>query len=358
MGTISKYLSKEYLKLLLLCQTVFVSLYVVIDFTQKVDNFMEADASNHAMFMFFMYKIPLIIVQMAPVASLISVVVLYSFMQKNNEITALKASGISVVRMSIPVLIASIGLTIAVFLFSELVVPYASEKSNDIWYSEVKKRSQKRFYNRSNIWYRSEQAIYWIRHFDGEQMVMEGPVLYFFDDAFHLIKRIDAKKATWVGNRWKAEEGIVQQVNAEKTFGFERFKEMDLTLSEDPEAFLKTDKRPEEMSYWELGRHAEKTARGGYDDTRIIVDQNLKLAFPLLSFIMALIGIPTSLILKKGGAPLAVSLGIAVCFFYLVSFGLARSLGYAGILPPILSAWSANILFLLFGTYLMMRVET
>lgn len=358
MGTISRYLSKEYLKLLAICQTVFVSLYLVIDFTQKIDDFMEAAASKHAMFMFFIYKIPLIVVQMAPVASLISVVVLYSFMKKNNEITALKASGISVVRMSIPVLFASMGLALAVFLFSELVVPYASEKSNDIWFSEVKKRSHKRFYNRSNIWYRSEQAIYWIRHFDGEQMVMEDPVLYFFDDAFHLIKRIDAKKATWVGNRWKAEDGILQQLSAEKTFGFERFKEMDLTLTEDPEAFLKTDKRPEEMSYWELGRHAEKTARGGYDDTRIIVDQNLKLAFPLLSFIMAFIGIPTSLILKKGGAPLAVSLGIAVCFLYMVSFGLTRSFGYAGIFPPILSAWFANVLFLFFGTYLMMRVET
>ena len=135
MGTISKYLSKEYLKFLVICQTIFVSLYLIIDFTQKIDNFMEADASKHAMFMFFIYKIPLIIVQMAPVASLISVFVLYSFMKKNNEITALKASGISVIKMSIPVLIASFGLALAVFLFSELVVPYASEKSNDIWCS-------------------------------------------------------------------------------------------------------------------------------------------------------------------------------------------------------------------------------
>ena len=84
-------------------------------------------------------------------------------------------------------------------------------------------------------------------------------------------------------------------------------------LPETPEAFLKSGKLPEEMSYWELKRHAEKTVRGGYDDTRFIVDQNLKLAFPLLSFIMVLIGIPIALILKKGGPPLAVCLGIAAC---------------------------------------------
>jgi len=358
MKTISKYLCKEFFKVLLLCQTVFVFLYLVIDFTQKIDNFMEANASNHAMLMFFIYKIPLIAVQMAPAASLISVVIMFSYMKKNNEITALKASGISVIKMSIPVLIASLGLTFAVFLFSELAVPYASEKSNDIWHGEVKKRSQKRFYNHSDIWYRSTQAIYWIRYFDEKRMVMEAPSFYFFDDTFHLIKRIEAKKARWIKDRWKIEEGMVQTVRDDNTFKFEKFREMDLILPEDPESFLKTDKRPEEMSYWELGRHAEKTARGGYDDTRFRVDQNLKLAFPLLSFIMVLVGIPTALIFQKGGAPLAVSLGIATCFLYMIIHGLTRSLGYACILPPVLSAWFANFIFLFFGSYLMMRVET
>jgi lipopolysaccharide export system permease protein len=161
-----------------------------------------------------------------------------------------------------------------------------------------------------------------------------------------------------VEDSWKVEDGIILKLRDDKSYGFERFNEMDLVLPETPESFLKTDKLPEEMSYWELRRHAEKTAHGGYDDTRFIVDQNLKLAFPLLSFIMVLMGIPIALILKKGGTPLAVCLGIAACFLYIVTFGLTRSLGYAGILPPILSAWLANFIFLLLGTYLMMRVET
>lgn len=358
MRIISKYLCKEFFKVLLLCQAVFVFFYLVIDFTQKIDNFMEASASSHAIFMFFIYKIPLIVVQMAPAASLISVVIMFSSMKKNNEITALKACGISVIKMSIPILIASLGLTFAVFLFSELAVPYASEKSNDIWHGEVTKGSQKRFYNHTNIWYRSTQAIYWILYFDEKRMVMEVPSFYFFDDTFHLIKRIQARRAIWMKDRWKVEEGIIQQVGDDKTFTFERFREMDLMLPENPESFLKTDKLPEEMSYWELGRHAAKTTRGGYDDARFRVDQNLKLAFPLLNFIMVLMGIPLALILKKGGASLAVSLGIAVCFFYMIIQGVTRSLGYACVLPPILSAWFTNFVFLFLGSYLMMRVET
>jgi lipopolysaccharide export system permease protein len=82
------------------------------------------------------------------------------------------------------------------------------------------------------------------------------------------------------------------------------------------------------------------------------------LAFPLLSFIMVLIGIPIALMLKKGGPPLAVCLGISACFLYILIYGLTRSFGYAGILPPILTAWLANFVFLFLGAYLMMRVET
>jgi len=358
MGILARYLSGEFFKLLVLCQSFFVFLYLVIDFIQKIDNFMEADASSYAMLLFFIYKIPLIAMQMAPVAALISVIILFSLMKKNNEIIALKASGISVFRLSVPVLISSLCLTIVVFLFSELVVPYASTKSNDIWQREVKKQDQKRFYNRSNIWYKKTKAIYWIRHFDGKQMVMEDPTFYFFDDSFHLIKRVDAKKAEWKEGKWKAAEGIIQKKKKGGAYTFERFERLDLMLPEGPESFLKTIKRPEEMSYWELKRYARKTAREGYDETRYLVDLNGKLAFSTLSFVMVLVGIPAALGMKKGGTPLAVSVGIAACFIYFLIHGLSRSLGLAGILPPIFSAWMASLAFLFFGIYLMMRTET
>jgi lipopolysaccharide export system permease protein len=358
MGILARYFCKEFFKLLALCQAIFVFLYLIIDFLQKIDNFVEAEASAGAMLAFLFYKVPLIAVQMAPVAALISVVVMFSFMKKNNEMTALKACGISVFRLSLPVLFASIGLSIAVFLFSELAVPYASSKSNDIWDRNVSKRDQGRFYGRNRIWYKGTNSIYWIRHFDGKRMVMEDPAFYFFDDSFHLIKRIDAQKAIWVGDRWRVQEGIIQKMGDEGVYNLSRFKEIDLRLKETPESFLRTVKLPEEMSYWELKRYAEKIAIEGYDDTRFLVDMNVKLAFPLLSFVMVLVGIPITLGLKRRGAPLAVSLGIAACFLYYLIFGLAQSLGYSGVLPPVLSAWLASLAFLFFGSYLMMRLQT
>lgn len=358
MGILARYLCKEFFRLLMLCLIIFVSIYLIIDFLQKIDNFIEAQAPNSAMLSYFLYKVPYITVQMVPVAALIAVIVMFSFMKKNNEITALKCSGMSVFELSLPVLSASIALAVAVFLVSELVVPYTSSKSETVWNREVKKRDQGRFYGRDHIWYRGGNSIYWIRHFDGREMVMEAPAFYFFDDSFRLVRRIQARRAVWAGDRWRVEEGIIQAAGAGGVYDLNRFKEINLMLPEGPEAFLKPVKRPEEMSYWQLKRFTELIRLEGYDATRYRVDMNIKLAFPLISFIMVLVGIPIVLGLKRGGTPLAVSFGIGTCFLYLVNLGLARSLGLSGVLPADFSAWLANLIFLLLGIYLMMHLET
>ena len=95
----------------------------------------------------------------------------------------------------------------------------------------------------------------------------------------------------------------------------------------------------------------------GYDNTKYIVDMNLKLAFPFIILVMIVIGVPISIRVEKGGIPLAVSFGIGLCFLYMATLGLARSLGYANVFPPFLAAWVANVIFMLLGLYLMMQFE-
>ena len=107
----------------------------------------------------------------------------------------------------------------------------------------------------------------------------------------------------------------------------------------------------------ELKRYSERIRQEGYDNTRYLVDMNLKIAFPFISFIMVLVGIPIALGIKKGGTPLAVSVGIGGCFLYMITLSLSRSLGLSGIFPPALSASAANLVFFFFGLYLMMSIE-
>ena len=358
MTLLAKYAIREFLKYLALFHLALVALYLTIDFIQKIDNFIEAGASKGAMFGYLFFKTPMIINQMMPVATLLAVIVMLCLMAKNNEIIAFKACGVSIFQFLKPVIVLSLFLAGFVFLFSELVVPYASSRCNMIWKVEVDKQDRSVFYARAHVWYKGKNAIYWIRHVDAKRKIILDPTFYFFDHSFHLEKRIDARQGVWNGRQWKVMEGIIQKASREGGYTLERFDEMPLEISEKPEDFVRIVKKPEEMGYWPLKRYARKIQSEGYDATPYLVDMHIKTAFPVINFLMVLLAIPIALGLRRGGTPLAVTVGIAACFLYLLVMGVSRSLGLSGMLPPFLSAWLSNLLFFFLGAYLFMRLDT
>jgi len=357
MGVLARYLIREFFKILIICQAVFIAIYLMIDFASGIDDFIKANSPKSVMFSYFAYKIPSIAVQMLPAATLTTIIIMFSMMKRNNEITSLKACGANVWRISQPVIITALFLSIALFLFSEAIVPLTSSKANDIWRIDVKKEKPGRFHGRNHIWHKGDNSIYWIRQFDSDKMIMLEPTLYFFDSSFRLIKRIDAQSGIWKDGIWKIRNGITQDLEKDGGYNMSRFKELELRLPERPEDFVREEKEPEEMGYQQLKRFAERLRSEGYDATMYFVDINIKLAFPFVILIMALIGIPVALWKKDMSTPVAVSLGIVLCFAYLLILGLSRTLGFAGILPPILSAWLANSVFLFLGIYLMINVN-
>jgi lipopolysaccharide export system permease protein len=363
MKVLTKYISKEFIRLQLLCQIIFVFLFLMIDFVQKIDNFMEAEVTQIVVILsFFLYKIPYILVQMIPVATLISVIVLFRIMKNNREILAIKACGINIIRLSQTVIIISLLASLFTFVFSEVIVPYASSRSNEIWDRKVKKQDPTRFYRGNQIWVKSSDAIYWIRHFDSSKNIMEGPVLYFFDENFKLIKRIEAKRAIWKDGRWKIEDGTIMERQADgdyKTTKFDGSVPDNLIpdMPETPDKFKEKRKQPEEMSYKQLRAYSEMVKNDGYNNTGYLVDMGVKIAFPFISLVLTLLGIPIALELKTGGIPLAVAAGIGLSFIYYVILSISSSLGHSGVFPPFLAAWTANLLFIFAGIYLMMTVE-
>lgn len=357
MKVFHKYIFKEYIKLFILCMIIFLSLYLIIDFLQRIDNFIESNVSKGIIFSYFLNKIPHILVQMIPVGSLISVIILYSLMKKNNEVIALKACGLDILRLSGIMITISLFIGIATFLLSEGIVPYTSSRSNEIWNTDVEKHNPGRFFGTNQIWYKSHNSIYWIRHFDSQKNVMVNPTFYIFDDAFRLIKRIDGKRAVWIGDLWKIEDGIIQEKIAGENYDLSKFQELFLEIPETPETFMRGIRRPEDMSYQQLRHYSKKVSQEGYDNTRYLIDMNFKLSNPFINLILTLIGIPIALGIRKGGTPLAVSIGIGICFSFVAAMGFSRSLGISSILPPILSAWVANLIFLFFAIFLIMRLE-
>jgi lipopolysaccharide export system permease protein len=356
-----KYLVKEFLRLLSLCQIIIVSIYIIIEFVQKTDNFIQAQVSVGVMISFVIHKIPLIFVEMLPVATLISAIIMFSLLAKRNELTALKTCGLNIFFVTQPIFVSAVLLGMICFLLNELVVPYTSSRANNIWNIEVEKRDPIQYQGINEEWYKGSDAIYWMRHFDYANQSMEHPTFYFFDASFRLIKRVDGQRAVWREGKWAVEKGIVQEISPDGSYRTEKFETLLLPLEETPDSFLKSfgekDKDLEEMSFWRLKHYAQRVIMEGYDNAEYVVNMHVKIAYPFIILIMVFIGIPIAMKFEKKGTPFAVSLGVCLCFLYYVVLGCARSLGLSGILPPILSAWLANLVFIFFGVYLMMKVE-
>jgi len=357
MQVLTRYLFSEFLKLLLICQVIFVAVYLMVDFASGIDDFIKAEAPRGAMISYFLYKTPAINVQMLPVAALTTVIILFSLMKRNNEIMALSACGANIWNISRPVIVTAFLLSVVMFLISEIVVPSTSSNANEIWRVAVRKEKANRFQGRRHIWYKGDNCIYWMRQFDDQAQTMIEPAFYFFDDSFHVIRRIDARSGVWRKGVWELSEGIVQERDKDNSYDLRRFTRLDLKLPERPVDFVRQDIEPEEMGFQQLKRFAERLRAEGYDATRYFIDLHVKIAFPFVILIMSLIGIPIALWRKEMGTPVAVSIGIALCFLYLLVLGLSRTLGFAGILPPILAAWLANSLFLFLGLYLLIQAN-
>ena len=357
MTILSKYVLKEFYKLFAFCEVLFVFLFLMVDFLQKIDNFIEAKATKAAVLLYFAYKAPFMMVNMVPPAVLISVIILFAAMKKKNELTALRTSGLSLFSLSKTMILGSLFIVVGMFLVSETIVPYTSSKGYRIWNVDVKKQDPGLFYGKEEIWYRGGNAIYWIRQFNPKLKMMGNPTFYFFDSAFRVTKRIEGRKAVWEGDHWRVENGILQELKEDGHYGFTKFEAYPLSIRETPETFMRGAKKPEEMSYWQLKEYARMVKQEGYSNAKYLVDMNIKLAFPFISLILLTIGIPLALRVKKGGTPLAVSIGMAVAFLYVLVLGVARSLGFGGILPPLFSAWLANLLFLFLGIYMMIHME-
>jgi lipopolysaccharide export system permease protein len=354
MRVVTKYISKQIISIFLLCHFIFILLYLVIDFIQKIDNFVEAGVPLTLTFIFLIYRIPTMLTQIiTPAAAMISIIVVLCQMKKNKEIMAMKACGLNLHRVFQPVIVISILISIFSFLLAETIVPYTNARCTEIWEIDVNKRSQASFLE----WYKSKNRIYWIKHFDAETKTISDPIFYFFNDQFNIIKKISGKTCRWIDGVWVVEDAKILTLEKDNTYSTVKQPRYILKIPETPKTFITKKRKPEDMSYAELKKHAEKVKNEGYDNTADLVDLYTKLSYPFMAVVFAVIAIPLGLWEKISGIPLAVTLGMLTIFLLFAATGIAQALGLRGTLPPLLSAWTANILFSLTGTYFYMNIK-
>lgn len=305
---------------------------------------------------------PYFIYNTAHISVLLSVLVTFGILQRTNEVTAMKATGISIYRVILPVLIIAAMIAGGLFVFEQFYLPQAN-KRQDALRNEIKGKPPQTYLEPGRKWIFGQQSSIWYYEFyDPDQNRFGSLSIFEFDPhTFALTKRIYAARAHWSDDlgKWVFEQGWARQVNGTAIEGYDTFDVRTFPeLREPPNYFKKEVKQSSEMNYEELRNYIRDLQQSGFDVVRLRVQLQKKFAFPIITFVMAVLAIPFALSTGRRGTVAGVATAIGIAVVYFVVAGLFEAMGTANQLPPILAAWSPDILFALAGGYLILKVPT
>ena len=359
MKILTRFLLAYFLRIVALCSAAFIGIYMLIDFFEKIDDLIEHGATAGDYFVYISNSIPFIFVQILPLAILASMVLTLGGLSRSNEVTAIRACGVSLWKIVQPLMILTVVFSFLLLLLNEFVIPWNTKQLNNLL--EVKLSGKKHIQLTHNqIWYRKGDRIINIAVADPQKQQLQGVKVFTFDNKRRIIKRQDAAQVHFSRGKWQT-PAMVERIFDPETGDMIKMNKLHnevLKLDRTPESFSGQKNRNNELSYLQLSEMAQKLELEGYDSTRQRVDMYNRLATPFTCLIMGFLGIPFAL--QRGrnsniALGIGISLGIGVVYFIIQS--LVTAFGYSGALPPFIAAWTANFIFLLLGVWLLLNVK-
>jgi LPS export ABC transporter permease LptF/LPS export ABC transporter permease LptG len=348
-----------YFGLLLLA---FTGVYLIFDFFQVLGDIVRNQISARIVFDYYGYLLPQVIYLMLPLAILVATLINFGLLTKTNQVTAIKSAGVSLYRLSVPVLVLTALLSAGMFLFADRVLPETNQHQNGLR-NQIKGKPAQTFYRPDRQWiFGSSSRIYNYTFFDPDQNVFANLSVFEFDSTtFTMTRRLYAARALWEASihGWVLENGWARDLDGDRVtkytpFSVATFKE----LTEEPGYFKKEVKPSEQMSALELSEYIADLRQSGFDVVRLSVQFYRKFSYPLIAFVVTLIGIPFSFTMGAKGAITGIALSIGIAIVYWSTSSLFEAMGNLSQLPPAMAAWSPDILFGLAGTYMLLRLKT
>ena len=359
MRILDRYILKEFLKFLGITAISLIVLFLVVDLFGRIKNFSTNQATAAQIASYLIFSIPMIISYILPPSVLLATLLTYSSLSKFSEITAMKANGISLYRISIPPLIFAVLLSISLFFFNELIAPAAEQKKENVLHTDIEKQKALGFFKKHEIWYLGENAIYNFKIFYAKKDMLMGITINYLNPDFSLKSRIDADTGRWINNQWVFYNVLSTHFDKDNVPILERSKEAVIHIPEKPNDFKIIQKDAENMGYFELNKYVNKIEKEGYDVQLYLVALQGKIAVPFVTIILVIIGVSFSLRLERsGGVMQSIGIGIFIGFSYFVVHAFGMTLGRSGMLPALLAAWAANIIFSVAAALLFYRVRT
>ena len=357
---LDRYILVLFLSILSLALLSGFSLIVVGQLTSKIDEILNHGIPWGVVFQYLKYASLQGTYEFVPIAVLVTTLASFGILTQRNEVTAVKALGISLYRLAIPALIGASLAAVAMIWMQNEVLPAANERAAQLE-DVIHNREVTRSYRRAdrNWLFGGEGFIYNYLHYDTRGQALQRLQVFEVDEVNGITRRLYADTGSYVGDGWRFSRAWTRSFNALETTEYRRYDEPILAaFPETPEYFESEVKRPEALSYSQLKEHIAELEQSGQDVPDLQVKLHSKFSSPATSFVMGLVALPFAFRLGRRGALYGIGIGVMLGMVFLATVAFSEVLGETGTLPPMLAAWSPAVAFSLLSLYVFLGVET
>ncbi|HEU4889137.1 MAG TPA: LPS export ABC transporter permease LptG [Thermoanaerobaculia bacterium] len=357
---LDRYILREFLKVLALVLLSVAALSLIIDYTDKAKDAREHGVAASTLLTYYRFYIFSVLNWTVPISVLVSTLVTFALLSKNNEVTAVKSSGVSLYRIGLPVLAVAALMSVFSYLLLDFILPYSSQRLEELK-RQIDGKPPLSAADQQKLWYlgKGRYLINFLDYDRDAKRLTQVQVFELHPTDFRMIRRVYANRAVWNGKGWVFSDGWVRSFpdNAPSTYTLIK-EPLVLYYPETPDDFALEVRLPDQMTYAQLRRYLATLRASGYAADALAVKLYEKTSWPALSIVMALIALPFAFRMGKRGALYGIGLALLLGIIYFIVFGLFMKFGEVGNLPPLLAAWAANILFGLAAGYMFLNVET
>lgn len=338
-----------------------LSLVVIFDLSENIDEILKNKVGSGLVLNYYKYLSLQLFYEIAPILVLVTTLMTFSLLSRTNEITACKALGMSLYRLSLPAVFSALVVTLFCGYLESSVLPASNEKVAKLR-DQIRGRETARTYRRADRQWLFGQGryIYNYIHYDPQHPSLQRLQVFDFDERHRLSRRLFTENAKYMGDdAWVFTNGWTRDFEEVEVTGYTRFQEPKIVRYPETPAYFDSEIRPpEQMRYGELKDYIEELKASGQAVPELQVELQKKIALPVTSLIMALVALPFAFRLGRQGALYGIGISIVLGIAFLAVFAFFSTLGEAGVLPPAVAVWSPGTVFAFLSGYLFLGVRT
>jgi lipopolysaccharide export system permease protein len=361
MRRLDRYIVREFLRTFFIIFFSFAVVFIVIDVIDNLPRLLRAGASIDQAMLYYLLRIPYLVVLTSPVTVLLSGLFMMNSLAKHNETVAIRAAGVSIKRAMLPLFGIGLVISLSVAAMGEYLLPFAESTRSELYNVKIKGEQPEDQMLKSRIHYQgTENDFYYFGFFDGYKnslRVIDKTKIDF--ETKQITERITAASANWDGTKWILHDCDIRRFVQGRQVYASYLPQTDLPILDvEPQDFVRITKKTLALTFLELWDYIGRIKKLGEDASREIVDLHMKVSYPLTNLIVIFFFIPIATAnTRSKGRGWIFMLGLLVCFSYLVVVRIFQSLGYNSVIPPVWAAWTPNIAFTLLGFVFLQKAE-